>query len=289
MTYTEKYARKRRRKIFASFMLLVSTIALVTFIMIAFIGNEVGRYTIQLKSNNTQLTMDYSRDFTRPTTLLRAESLEKVYPIMSDSLPDDDEIDNQAGSHNGEYRDPYGEFVHSLYFAYTFFVKNTGETPADYQVWIRLKTSTSANPEEVPIEEYVRVRVYENRDYGEEAALTHENQTFAKRTNQLIYDEYDQPIYRECIARTSDDYKTCSADKPINAVRAEEFLNIQEITRYEIEAFPPEAVMRYTIVIWLEGDDPDCQGQIPQDASLEFSMDISSFTEEDTSLSETSN
>jgi hypothetical protein len=59
-------------------MLLVSTVTLVTFVIIAFLGNQVGRYTVQLKSNNTQLTMDYSRDFTRPTTLLRDENVERI-------------------------------------------------------------------------------------------------------------------------------------------------------------------------------------------------------------------
>lgn len=288
MTISEKYAKRRKRRIFASFMLLVSTITLVIFVTIAFLGNEVGRYTIQLKSNNTQLTMDYSRDFTRPTTLLRAESLEKVYPIMADSLPDDDEIDNFPGSHNGEYRDEYNEFVYSLYFAYTFYVKNLGDAPVDYEVWVRLETSISGNSEEVPLEEYVRVRVYENLD-DPEGTLTHNSRTLAKRTNQLIYDEYNQPEYRECVARTSTDYQTCEAEKEINAVRADEFLNVQEITRYEVTDFPPEAVMRYTVVMWLEGDDPDCKGQIPTDASLEFAMDISSFAQSETSSSELSN
>jgi hypothetical protein len=41
--------------------------------------------------------------------------------------------------------------------------------------------------------------------------------------------------------------------------------------------------MRYTVVVWLEGDDPDCGGQIPSNASLEFSMDISSFSEDESS------
>lgn len=285
MTAHQTYARRRRRRILASFMLMVSTITLVILVLIAFLGSEVGRYTIQLKSNNTQLTMDYDREFDTPTTLLRAESLEKVYPIMADSLPDDEEIDNLPGSHNGEYRDQYDQFVYSLYFAYTFFVKNVGDTPVDYHVWIRLVTSDSPNPLETPIEEYVRVRVYENRDDVAAEEMTHNSRTLAKRTQQLIYDEFNQPEYRECVARTSTDFATCTADKPINAVRAEEFVNVSEITRYDVEAFPPEAVMRYTIVFWLEGDDPDCQGQIPADAALEFSMDISSFTESTTSSS----
>jgi hypothetical protein len=105
----------------------------------------------------------------------------------------------------------------------------------------------------------------------------------AKRTNQIIYDDVNQPEYRECVARRSDDYETCVANKSINAQRAEEFLNVQEITRYEITGFAPLAVMRYTVVVWLEGDDPDCRGQIPTNASLEFSMDISSFSEEESS------
>ncbi len=285
MTYHQKYARRRKRKIFASFMLLVSTVTLVTFVIIAFLGNQVGRYTVQLKSNNTQLTMDYSRDFTRPTTLLRAENVERIYPIMADSLPDDEEIDNMAGSHNGEYRDPLDQHVYSLYFAYTFFIKNVGDTPVDYQIWMRLRTTTYDSPDVIPLEEYVRVRIYENRDDDDMIEKTHASRTLAKRTNQLIYKEDNEPEYRECIARTSGDNKTCLADKPINAERAEEFLNLQEITRYDVTYFPPEAVMRYTIVIWLEGDDPDCRGQIPQNASLEFSMDISSFTESDTSSS----
>ena len=61
------------------------------------------------------------------------------------------------------------------------------------------------------------------------------------------------------------------------------FVNDRLVCRYEEENFLVGNVDKYTIVIWLEGEDPECVDTIVG-GSVEFSMTIDALTEDDTSL-----
>lgn len=268
------YVAKRKRRLAAKLVAMITSITLVTFVIIAYLGSTVGRYTISLEQDRIQMTMSQDNGFSRPTTLLRATNLTKAYPISVDSLPSHEVLDAGEGSHNGVRLDEYGKFVSDIYFAYTFYVKNLSDLPVDYGVHLKLKTSASTVTDAVPVADYVRIRFYENR--VNEGNQTHNYSTYAKRTNLVVYDENEQPEYRECISITNPD-KTCSAGFVENIGRASEFYSLDSIAKYTHYGLPSQEVVRYTIVIWLEGNDPDCFGVTPQGASMEFSMNILSL------------
>lgn len=274
------YVAKRKRRLAAKLVAMITSITLVTFVIIAYLGSTVGRYTISLEQDRIQMTMSPDGGFSRPTTLLRATNLTKAYPISVDSLPSHDVLDAGEGSHNGVRRDEYGNFVSDIYFAYTFYVKNLSEIPVDYGVHLKLKTSASTIIDAVPVAEYVRIRFYENRVI--DGITTHNYTNYAKRTNLVVYNDNDEQEFRECVSITNLD-KTCSAGNPENSVRASEFYALDSIAQYTYYQLPSQEVMRYTIVIWLEGNDPDCYGVTPQGASMEFSMNIISLQGEQNS------
>lgn len=268
------YVAKRKRRLAAKLVAMITSITLVTFVIVAYLGSTVGRYTISLEQDRIQMTMSHDQGFSRPTTLLRATNLTKAYPISVDSLPSHDVLDAGEGSHNGVRLDEYGNFVSDIYFAYTFYVKNLSDLAVDYGVHLKLKTSASTIIDAIPVAEYVRIRFYENRVV--EGTPTHNYTNYAKRTNLIVFDQNSQPEYRECVSITNQD-KTCSAGNPENAVRASEFFSLDSIAQYTYFSLPSQQVVRYTIVIWLEGNDPDCYGVTPQGASMEFSMNIISL------------
>lgn len=63
----------------------------------------------------------------------------------------------------------------------------------------------------------------------------------------------------------------------------ENFLSHDIVCEYREEEFLVGNVDKYTVVIWMEGDDPDCVDAIIG-GSVEFSMDIHATAEDDTSL-----
>ena len=63
----------------------------------------------------------------------------------------------------------------------------------------------------------------------------------------------------------------------------ENFISRELVCEYREENFLVGNVDKYTVVIWMEGDDPECVDAIIG-GSVEFSMDIRATTEDDTSL-----
>ena len=63
----------------------------------------------------------------------------------------------------------------------------------------------------------------------------------------------------------------------------ENFLSDKLVCQYENKEFLVGNVDRYTIVIWMEGDDPDCVDEIIG-GSVQFSMSIDADYDDHTSL-----
>lgn len=281
MIYPSEFSKTRKRKRIATIILAISQFTIVVFVVISYLGSTVGRYTVSLEANRAALTIAVDNSFTKETSLLRAANLESARAESVDYLPDHSILDSELGqgSHNGDVLDPDGVLLYSTYFAYTFYMKNMGDSPVDYQVTLSLTQNKNIVDGAMPIEEYVRLRFYQNLETGGE--VTHNYRTFAKTTNNLIYDNDSNRINGECIGNSLKvSPYTCNASKPENNARAEEFTAASEILKYDFLDFLPTQIMRYTIVIWLEGDDPECTSLPPAGASMEFGMKIAALIEE---------
>ena len=107
------------------------------------------------------------------------------------------------------------------YLAYTFYIENTGERTIDYWYEIDIDDVTRH------VDEAIRILIYRNGRETLYAKINGDTNTPEKRTKDS--DELTKPFYSKDIAVLEERAK-----------------------------MPPKAVDKMTIVVFLEGDDPDC-------------------------------
>ena len=116
--------------------------------------------------------------------------------------------------------DTVGEGSHNgkNYIAYTFFIENQGSEVLRYHYEV-IVDDVIKN-----VDEAIRIRIYRNGEY----------KTYAKRNHLDNQPESD----------------------------TEPFVSIKEspdtIILERVDDFMPDTLDRFTVVVWLEGDDPDC-------------------------------
>jgi len=114
------------------------------------------------------------------------------------------------------------------YLCYTFYLKNTGKKAVIFEYSVLIVDMT------MDIEKAVRIRLITSLD-GEKAEQT--------------------------------DYARVSSAKDENGEYLPEpnttpFLSKSTVMSLQVNDFQPNAVMKYTVIIWLEGNDPECTDDI---------------------------
>ena len=117
----------------------------------------------------------------------------------------DENVDEIDGSHNGEEYD---------YIAYTFYIRNVGTKPIDYNVNIEIVSVMKG------ADEAMRVKVYKN-------GIPTVYAKSQKGTN--IPEPGTTPFYSDSLVMSQ-----------------------------TTERFLAGSIEKYTVVIWLEGNDPEC-------------------------------
>ena len=107
------------------------------------------------------------------------------------------------------------------YIAYTFFVENQGNEVLDYTYEV-IVDDVIKN-----VDEAIRIRIYRNDEY----------ETYAKR-NHLDNGPETKPFEAKPFADIKESPETIIYEK--------------------VEGLKPDDMDRITVVVWLEGDDPDC-------------------------------
>lgn len=225
--------------------LLLGAAALVIASLLAMAGVSQmrGYFTINLSDRlfRNGFVLSETEDFRNPVTNLFCEPAVDV-PCISITDVDAD-VDTYEGQHNG-----FG------YFAYTYFLRNEGEDTVDYSwelqiVGESLECSTAAwimvfedgemllyaeaTPDGKP--QTVPDRSDNTRGFLEIPVMEH-----AKNPDQLL-----EPV------RTV-------GDVTYHRVKTIPFVDEDTVSVGLQTEVAPMDVHKYTIVVWLEGDDPDC-------------------------------
>lgn len=266
--YDFKYVKKRLTKIWVTIGAGISTLVVATFVIVSFLGRFVGTFTIKLEAGTIALTMSEKHDFENPTTYLRINRLptfnECEYATLVERVGDG-ELDNEESSYlHGAKYDRDGVTVRSLnYFKYTFYVKNVGDVPCSYDFKLNIIDSKSDNGKLV--EDTVRFMIYDNF-YEEGIADTHDKTVYAKESLTSHIDEDGNVSYRERISTDKYGY-------------AEPFESNSVITTLYQDNFQIGQIKRYTIVMWLEGNDPESNRQTdaPKNARLKIGVEINAY------------
>jgi|LAHS01.1.fsa_nt_gb hypothetical protein len=276
----QSYQRKKRRRI-AWIVFGISGTGVAILTIIAFIGQISGNFTIKLNQEEAHLGLSADDGFTNQTTYLTAAGLPNGYQWSADDLPDSEVADsNTGGDKSADIKDETGKVLYQKYFGMTFFMKNFAPQTAAFHVSLNIDDYTTPSNQATSLLESLRVRVYENIFTG--TTETHNCETYALTAAQknwfTLADGTTET--RECIGKkvTADDgTRTPAAKKDINNGFATNFESNQTVFGRDYNTMKSEMILRYSVQMWIEGDDPEAQGIQPIGSSITLSMHFSSI------------
>lgn len=224
---------------------LIGALALLmlTLFFYSSITQLQGHFTVNLNDNlfREGFVISDSVGFEQPTTHLFCTPAENIPCVSITHIPED--VDQIDGQHNAEY------------FAYTFYCRNEGESTVDYS-WQMNLNSESRNLSSacwVMIFEDGAMTFYAepNTETGWAEALP----AFDDNTRGYI----NRPLEQFCKDSTTQ-YQTIEKreDFTYSRVIPVKFQSQDVVATGQQTQVAPGDVHKYTVVIWLEGDDPDC-------------------------------
>lgn len=224
---------------------LIRIIALILLILLLIIGigycsisilNKAGRFTVSLTPNQYGIQLADTEDFAKPTLNLSASAVENMNNITKDWLLNlHGELGADPVYKNFAAMDKvWGDHNGTNYLAYTFGVRNASDDVKDV---VTYRATMNLEYEYKNADEAVRIMVFRN----------------GKPT-----------IYAK--PRTLDGrLETFAADK-----KFKEDTIVFEDVRSDFEVGETD---RYTVIVWLEGEDPECVNAI-MGGEAKFSMNF---------------
>lgn len=178
---------------------------------------------------------------------MSAKMVNEVTNITYDWLPAT--LDLEAdGSHNGRN-----------YLAYTFYLHNNGKETLNYQSQLKaVKAAKDAD-------EACRVMVYKN---GEPEVFAKENrgltssdgkpEAFETIFKKEIPENYTPPTKEEIEAAAEQPQNKEPVNHTDEEIVIQPFVDSKTVFNTEVDGLEPGATDKYTIVMWIEGEDPEC-------------------------------
>ena len=273
--YDRAYVNKRRKRKIAALVALFSAIGVTALVIVAFLGRTVGTFTISLKNTDVSLTLSETKDFAHTASYLNVKEIKGLREdSYEDIISDVDMIDNEKTPSNyGKIVDEKGEYESLRFIKYTFFVTNVGASTAEYNLTVNITDRTESN-DETPrvLDDTLRVMIFEN-DASVEGS--HERRYFAKEAAEYgNIDINGKVTNREFVGKPTYDLKE-DEKHPL----AESFLSSKTIAKYNVPNFKTGDVRRYTIVLWLEGYDPQSSpdDEYPEGATIKLGVNIAAY------------
>lgn len=245
-------------------VIILLAILIILYILAAFYTGR-GEFVIKLDRPmaNEGFLLSENQDFSEMLVTLRNDAVEDATNITITDIAGD--VMDVDGKHNG-----------ANYVAYTFYLKNKTLEEHDYHYELTVQ-STSKN-----VDTASWIMVFQN---GKQQIYAQEN---PDGYAECIYSKWEFPFIEYALdpdAMQSVVTDASQAHVTQEMIDYNEFYEIEGL--YELKAIPWESkdlvcrgsrqnmqvneVDKYTVVIWLEGNDPQCQNDIIG-GHLELSM-----------------
>lgn len=228
--------------------LLGAALALVAALFaMSMISQMQGHFTINMTGGMFRegFSLSETKGFENPTMRLFAQPAEDVPCSSIRDIHDD--VNDVDGQHD-----------EVQYFAYTYYIRNEGDNTVDY-TWQMQMNSESQN-----LSSAVWVMIFEDdamkfyaqpREDGTQEALP----AFGDNTRGYL----EKPFF-DYAALPTEQYEliTSTANRAYYRLIPVSFESDEIIASGFVEEVEPMEVHKYTVVIWLEGDDPDCTNDL---------------------------
>ena len=276
--------KKRRRRKIATIVSFICSIGITALIIISFLGQYTGTFTVALTNSSVKLSLSEKVSFEKPTSYLRVDKLdlfeEYTYAnIITEDL-DDEEKAYDFGSFTVESINKENNVKskkYLSYFKYTFYIGNLGSKTAQYTMKINLlECNKSTDGTNRTLDDTLRVMVYENDVNDTNNTGVHNLDVYAKE----VYGRLNRDINGD---KTTREYISTPAfqedeDHPL----ATSFEDLTTIHTYIRGGFYAGQIRRYTLVSWLEGEDDDSNNSkgVPVGATLKLGVEITAYENE---------
>ncbi len=241
-----KQVKWKRR---AGVTLVIALIILLLLWIISWLLTTIGDLVISVDSGAAKkgITISANEDGSDPTTKLYANMVKDVTNITYDWLPATLDLEG-FGNHNGRN-----------YMAYTFQLTNNGKETIDYETELRaVRAAKSAD-------EAVRIMIYRN---SEPAVYAKENmglttadgspEPFEQIFKKVIPDDFTVPTAEEIEAAAEEPQNKEAVEVTDEPLEIQQFLDDKVVFNNTREGIEPGETDKYTIVMWIEGEDPEC-------------------------------
>lgn len=236
--------------------IVVLTAALVALYIFTAFYTGKGEFVIQVDRPmaNEGFILSDDGDFSEWLVTLRADAVENATNINITDIPKD--VMEINGKHNG--RD---------YLAYTFYLKNKSGDTRDYEYRITIQNTYKG------AEQATWLMVYHNGRQEIFAAPNkngHEECQYSRFTFPFTQDAADKDYQLTTISDAKPGYITQDVISyhefgsldGIFELHTVPFESEEVICRRLRKEIGPDEVDKFTVVIWLEGEDPECVNEI---------------------------
>ncbi|MBQ3101017.1 MAG: hypothetical protein IJC50_08515 [Clostridia bacterium] len=220
---------------------------LAALFAMSIISQMQGHFTINLSGGmlNQGFSLSETVGFENPTMRLFAEPIEHAPCI---SIID---IEKEIMETDGNYGSPY-------YFAYTFYIRNDGDLTEGY-TWSCNLTSESQS-----LSEAAWVMIIEDNSMKFYAKPNAEKKQEALPEFNDNSRGYLRLPLEEFAANPDEQFRLIPTDGQAEYYRIVPYNFFSEtiVAKGSLEHVEPQEVHKYTVVLWLEGDDPQCTNDL---------------------------
>ena len=280
--YDQLFVKKRRRRKAAALIALFSSIGITGLVIISFLGRSVGTFTVSLNNSAVKLALCEEKNSTNYSSYLRVNNAARYVETDFKEIQEKcslDKLDDESIKYN------FGEFDEIVvdeatgktktnkclqFFKYTYYVKNVGTKTATYTMQIKIDDRTRADDDTGRgLDDTLRVMVFDNDSNSDK----HNYLVYAKKpaVNNFTIDNKEVP--QEFISNP--DWRDTNQETEEYRL-AEHFKDGKTVAEYVVSGFSPQDMKRYTIVVWLDGNDPQSESEKlpPKGATLKLGVDI---------------
>lgn len=206
-----------------------------------------GHFTINLTDEMFREGFELSdtADFAAPSSRLYGTVVEDAPCVSIANIPPD--VDQIDGSHNGRN-----------YFAHTFYVAKRGPSTVDYRF------SLTINSESLSASKAIWVLLFQNGTptvFAKANGSSGEAECLPPRDNDR-YGYTAVPFLDAGLPATQYELIRETDLRSYYRIIPQSFQSDLVVTEQLVSEMEPDEVHKYTVVIWLEGDDPDCTNDL---------------------------
>ena len=274
--YDLQFIKKRRRRKAAALVCLFSGVGIASFVTISFFTGRVGSFSVSLSNESVKLALSEKASFESATSYLRLDDVLPFQEYHYKDLPSADVLDNEITSYNDARAiglDEKGNKDCMYYVKYTFYVRNTGSMTAHYQLFLKLSDrNKTRDGTERSLDDTLRVMFFENDASSDE----HDYKIYAKEAAGNNHLRNGEITNQEFVG-----WNSIGGQEDDKHPLAETFTSADVVCTRDVANFKNGDVKRYTIVFWLEGEDPqsNTSDEAPEDAKLKLGVEIRAYEE----------